>query len=75
MELNEPYLFGNEINYLKECIDKNQLTFGSYIDKFESIVKKYLGSVIPITDHYFATLNSAVFTDGSWIALVRYGIK
>ena len=29
------------------------------------LVKKYLGSVIPITDHYFATLNSAVFTDGS----------
>jgi Fe-S cluster assembly protein SufB len=31
------------------------------------IVKKYLGSVIPLTDHYFATLNSAVFTDGSFV--------
>jgi len=31
------------------------------------LVKKYLGSVIPITDHYFATLNSAVFTDGSFV--------
>jgi len=32
-----------------------------------NLVKKYLGSVIPITDHYFATLNSAVFTDGSFV--------
>ena len=31
------------------------------------MVKKYLGSVIPISDHYFATLNSAVFTDGSFV--------
>ena len=31
------------------------------------MVKKYIGSVIPITDHYFATLNSAVFTDGSFV--------
>ena len=31
------------------------------------LVKKYLGSVIPLTDHYFATLNSAVFTDGSFV--------
>ena len=30
------------------------------------LVKKYLGSVIPTTDHFFATLNSAVFTDGSF---------
>ena len=43
MELNEPYLFGNEINYLKKCIDNNKLTYGSYINKFENIVKKYLG--------------------------------
>ena len=31
------------------------------------LVKKYLGSVIPISDHSFAALNSAVFTDGSFI--------
>ena len=31
------------------------------------LVQKYLGSVIPVTDHYFATLNSAVFTDGSFV--------
>jgi len=37
------------------------------IQKHPELVKKYIGSVIPITDHYFATLNSAVFTDGSFV--------
>ncbi len=37
------------------------------IQKYPELVKKYLGSVIPINDHYFATLNSAVFTDGSFV--------
>ena len=37
------------------------------VQKHPELVKKYLGSVIPITDHYFATLNSAVFTDGSFV--------
>lgn len=31
------------------------------------LVEKYLGSVVPIGDNYFATLNSAVFTDGSFV--------
>lgn len=31
------------------------------------LVKKYLGSVVPISDNFFATLNSAVFTDGSFV--------
>ena len=39
------------------------------IQKHPDLVKKYLGSVIPLTDHYFATLNSAVFTDGSFVYL------
>ncbi len=37
------------------------------VQKHPELVKKYLGTVIPITDHYFATLNSAVFTDGSFV--------
>jgi len=37
------------------------------VQKHPELVRKYLGSVIPITDHYFATLNSAVFTDGSFV--------
>ena len=37
------------------------------IQDHPELVKKYLGSVIPLSDHYFATLNSAVFTDGSFV--------
>src|SRR5581483_2419237 len=32
---------------------------------YPEIVKKYLGSVVPVTDNFYATLNSAVFSDGS----------
>jgi Fe-S cluster assembly protein SufB len=31
------------------------------------LVRKYLGTVVPVTDNFFATLNSAVFTDGSFV--------
>ena len=44
------------------------------IQKHPELVRKYIGSVIPITDHYFATLNSAVFTDGSFV-YVPEGVK
>ncbi|HEX9659109.1 MAG TPA: Fe-S cluster assembly protein SufB, partial [Rhodothermales bacterium] len=36
------------------------------IQKHPELVKKYLGSVVPYTDNFYATLNSAVFTDGSF---------
>jgi Fe-S cluster assembly protein SufB len=36
------------------------------IREYPDLVKKYLGSVVPYTDNYFATLNSAVFSDGSF---------
>ena len=41
------------------------------IQHHPELVKKYLGSVIPLTDHYFATLNSAVFTDGSFVYIPK----
>ena len=37
------------------------------IIKHPELVKKYLGSVIPVRDHFYAALNSAVFTDGSFV--------
>ncbi|MCX5493515.1 Fe-S cluster assembly protein SufB [Kaistia dalseonensis] len=37
------------------------------IREYPEIVKKYLGSVVPTTDNYYATLNSAVFSDGSFV--------
>ena len=54
----------------KEELTKQGIIFCSMseaIQKHSDLVKKYLGSVIPINDHYFATLNSAVFTDGSFV--------
>jgi Fe-S cluster assembly protein SufB len=36
------------------------------IQKHPDLVKKYMGSVVPATDNYFAALNSAVFSDGSF---------
>jgi Fe-S cluster assembly protein SufB len=37
------------------------------IREHPDLVKKYLGSVVPVTDNFFATLNSAVFSDGSFV--------
>jgi Fe-S cluster assembly protein SufB len=37
------------------------------IREHPELVKKYLGTVVPITDNFFATLNSAVFSDGSFV--------
>ncbi len=37
------------------------------IREHPELVKQYLGSVVPTTDNYYATLNSAVFTDGSFV--------
>jgi Fe-S cluster assembly protein SufB len=35
------------------------------------LVKKYLGSVVPVTDNFYATLNSAVFSDGSFVYIPK----
>src|SRR6266576_2121155 len=39
------------------------------IREHPDLVKKYLGSVVPVSDNFFATLNSAVFSDGSFVYL------
>ena len=41
-------------------------SIGEAIREHPELVKQYLGSVVPVTDNYYATLNSAVFTDGSF---------
>jgi Fe-S cluster assembly protein SufB len=41
-------------------------SFSEAVQKHPDLVKKYLGSVVPHTDNFFAALNSAVFTDGSF---------
>ena len=40
--------------------------FSEAVQKHPDLVKQYLGSVVPYTDNFFATLNSAAFTDGSF---------
>ena len=42
-------------------------SFGEAIQKHPDLVKKYMGSVIPYTDNFYAALNAAVFTDGSFV--------
>ena len=44
------------------------------IREHPDLIKKYLGSVVPYTDNFFATLNSAVFTDGSFCYIPK-GVK
>jgi len=41
-------------------------SFSEAVQEHPDLVKKYLGSVVPYTDNFFAALNSAVFTDGSF---------
>jgi len=41
------------------------------IEKHPDLVRQYLGSVVPTTDNFFASLNSAVFTDGSFVYIPK----
>jgi Fe-S cluster assembly protein SufB len=41
--------------------------FSEAVQKHPGLVRQYLGSVVPYTDNYFAALNSAVFSDGSFV--------
>ena len=53
----------------KEKLMELGIIFGSFSDGVQNhpdLIKKYLGSVVPMTDNYYAALNSAVFTDGSF---------
>tara|TARA_B100000941_G_C28508218_1_gene558782 strand:- start:3412 stop:4845 length:1434 start_codon:yes stop_codon:yes gene_type:complete len=53
----------------KEDLKKQGIIFCSFseaVQEYPDLVKKYIGTVIPYTDNYFAALNSAVFSDGSF---------
>ncbi len=45
--------------------------FSEAVIKYPDLIKKYLGSVVPYTDNFFATLNSAVFSDGSFVYIPK----
>jgi Fe-S cluster assembly protein SufB len=46
-------------------------SFSEAVREHPDLVKKYLGSVVPYTDNYYATLNSAVFSDGSFVYIPK----
>ncbi|SDD36295.1 Iron-regulated ABC transporter membrane component SufB [Algoriphagus faecimaris] len=53
----------------RETLSKLGIVFCSFseaVKEHPELVKKYLGSVVPMTDNYYAALNSAVFSDGSF---------
>ncbi|KAA1258701.1 FeS cluster assembly protein SufB [Rubripirellula obstinata] len=53
----------------RETLEKHGvifLPFSEAVQEYPELVKKYLGSVIPTSDNYYAALNSAVFSDGSF---------
>lgn len=41
------------------------------VEKYPDLVKKYLGTVVPYTDNFYAALNSAVFSDGSFVYIPK----
>ena len=61
----------------KAELEKHGIIFGSFSEAVKNhpdLVKKYLGSVVPYSDNFFAALNSAVFSDGSF-AYVPKGVR
>jgi Fe-S cluster assembly protein SufB len=58
----------------KEALSKEGVIFcpiSEAVKEHPDLVKQYLGSVVPYSDNYFATLNSAVFTDGSFVYIPK----
>jgi len=53
----------------KKSLAEKGIIFGSFSDAVQShpeLIEQYLGSVVPVADNFFAALNSAVFSDGSF---------
>jgi Fe-S cluster assembly protein SufB len=61
----------------KEILKKRGIIFGSFseaVHECPELIQKYLGSVVPANDNFFAALNSAVFSDGSFCYIPK-GVK
>lgn len=50
------------------------LPMSEAIQEYPELVRKYLGTVVPVNDNFFSALNSAVFTDGSFVYIPK-GVK
>lgn len=58
----------------KNTLSEKGIIFSSFseaVQEYPELVKKYLGSVVPYRDNYFAALNSAVFSDGSFVYIPK----
>ena len=61
----------------KDSLKKAGVIFCSFseaVKEYPDLIKKYLGSVVPVTDNFYAALNSAVFSDGSFVYIPK-GVK
>ena len=62
------------VTTFKESLEKAGVIFCSFSEavvKHPNLIKKYLGKVVPYTDNYYAALNSAVFSDGSFVYIPK----
>jgi Fe-S cluster assembly protein SufB len=62
------------VTTFKEELKKAGVIFGSIseaVREHPELVRRYLGSVVPVTDNFYATLNSAVFSDGSFVYIPK----
>ncbi len=59
--------------YQKQLLDVGVIfcSLSEAVHNYPELVKKYIGTVIPTTDNYFAALNSAVFSDGSFVFIPK----
>ncbi len=58
----------------KEKLKKAGVIFCSFteaVEEYPELIQKYLGSVVPVGDNYYAALNSAVFSDGSFVFIPK----
>lgn len=65
------------ITTYKKELEEHGIIFCSFSEAVQNhpdLIKKYLGSVVPHTDNFYAALNSAVFTDGSFVYIPK-GVK
>ena len=58
----------------KKKLKESGVIFSSFTEAvadYPELIKKYLGSVVPVNDNYYAALNSAVFSDGSFVFIPK----
>ena len=68
---NENVRFRDKKFTFDASTSQDEFQHGDKIISYPKLVKKYLGSVVPHTDNFFAALNAAVFSDGSFVYIPK----